>query len=101
MTSKKRQQETITGRVMGSFVFKDRGELSIFEDRSKEFLKPVEKKLTETCWMQNGLNVRGDRIQHLANRGHQEKVPPPPGRMGLTRFTSRWGQEEVWGAPAL
>lgn len=53
---------------MGSFafVFKDRGELSIFEDRSEEITKPMEKKLTETCLpVQHGLHVRGDGIQHL------------------------------------
>lgn len=32
---------------MGSFVFKDRGELSILEDRSREITKPLEKKLAD------------------------------------------------------
>lgn len=49
---KEERQETMAGRAMGSFafVFKHRGELSIFEDRSEEITKPMEKKLTETCW---------------------------------------------------
>lgn len=79
------------GRATGSlaFVFKDRGELSVFEDRSKEITKCVERKLTETYLLeQNGLNVRGDGTQHLVNPGHPEKVPSLPGRMweGLIHF---------------
>ena len=60
----------MAGRAAGSpaFVFKDRGELSVFEDESKEITKSVEKKLTENYLLvQNGLSGRGDRIQHLAN----------------------------------